>query len=547
MHDVVIVGAGFAGLYALHRLRGQGLDAIIVEAGPEVGGTWYWNRYPGARVDIESIEYSYAFSEELQQEWRWSERYAAQPELLRYLKHVADRFDLRRSIRFETRVASARFDDEDNVWHLMTTGGEELDCRYCVLATGFLSAPNQPQFPSMDEFRGESYHTAHWPHEPIDFTGKRVGVIGTGSSAIQVIPIVAEQAEHLTVFQRTPPFVVPLRNCPMPPDYEREVKSNYREWRRREREESKGGFISVNFAPITPVRELAMDVGEEERLALYEDRWRSGGLALVHVYPDIFVDERANDTLADFLREKIRSRIDDPALAKLLLPTGYPALTKRLCADTGYYESFNRSNTTLVDVRGKALAISEAGVMVDEDEYPLDVIIYATGFDALTGALKRIDIRGPEGEALSDHWLHGARTAFGMMSAGFPNMFMLNGPGSPCVIFNPILLAEAQGDWIGDWISYLDRNGVARIEPSTELEQQWVDHCTTVIQGTLFPRAASWYVGSNIPGKPSIGLVYFGSVQEYRARCQAILPSGFAGFDLHEARRAALSIEPAGS
>ena len=531
-HDVIIVGAGFAGLYALHRLRGQGLDAIIVEAASGVGGTWYWNRYPGARVDIDSMEYSYSFSEELQQEWKWSERYASQAELLLYLNHVTDRFDLRRSIAFDTRIAAAEFDAGDNLWRLTSEAGEAFSARYCVMATGFLSAPNQPDFPGLESFTGKTYHTAYWPHEGVDFSGQRVAVIGTGSSAVQSIPIIAQQAEQLIVFQRTPPFSVPLRNCPMPPEYEARVKANYAEWRRREREDSFLGAVSCNFHAEPQVMTMAMDATAEERKALYDNRWQSGGLAFYNVYPDVFSNRQANDTLADYLRARIRERIEDPAVADLLVPTGYPVLTKRLCADTGYFETYNRDNVTLVDIRGGQIALTARGVAVKGQEHDVDAIVFATGFDALTGALTRIDIKGTDGLSLNEHWQDGARTAFGLMIAGFPNLFVLDGPGSPCPLFQPILLSEEQVDWIGDWIAHLDGNGIARIEPSPEVEQAWVDHCTAAVNATLFLDTASWYVGGNIPGKTPTGLVDFGGMLNYRARCSEILRHGFAGFIL---------------
>lgn len=536
-HDVIIVGAGFAGLYALHRLRGQGLDAIILEAGGGVGGTWYWNRYPGARVDIDSMEYSYSFSEELQQEWEWSERYAGQAELLRYLNHVADRFDLRRSIQFNSRVASAQFDGESDRWLFRTVDGARLTAQYCVMATGFLSAPNQPKFPGQDSFEGKQYHTAYWPEEGVDFTGQRVGIIGTGSSAIQSIPLIAQQARHLTVFQRTPAYAVPLRNCPMPKEYEQRVKSNYAEWRRMEREESFTGIVSCNFQPVPQVQQLAMDVSAEERQALYDDRWKSGGLALYNVYPDVFANPEANETLAEYMRAKIRERVTDPAIAELLSPTDYPVLMKRLCADTNYYETYNRDNVTLVDVRGAEIEITPTGVQVRGAEHALDSIIFATGFDALTGALTRIDLRGLDGRSLNDHWSDGARTALGLMVAGFPNLFMLNGPGSPCPLFQPILLAEEQSNWVGDWITHMEREGHTRIDATTDAEDQWVDRCTEVINSTLFPRAASWYMGANIPGKPRKGLVDFGGIGYYRQRCSELLPGGFPGFTLSSSAR----------
>ena len=531
--DVVIIGAGFAGLYALHHLRGLGYDARIVEAGGGVGGTWYWNRYPGARVDIESVEYSYSFSDELQQEWNWTERYAARDELLRYLNHVADRFDLRRSIDFGTRVESAIFDEDAVLWTLHASGGRTIQARHCIMATGFLSAPNQPNFAGLDSFNGKVYHTAYWPEEGVDFSGQRVGVIGTGSSAIQCIPIIAQQAAKLTVFQRTPAYAVPLRNCPMPEEYLRSVKANYADWRHREREKSFGGWVAVNFKPIDQVFDLAMNATAEERTAAYEERWASGGLAFYNSYPDIFVKLEANATLAEFLRSKIRERVQDPETAELLSPRDYPALTKRLCADSGYYETFNRDNVSLVSLKANPIKeITRTGVQAGDTEYEFDSIVLATGFDALTGAMMRINVRGRGGVTLQDHWRDGARTAFGLMVAGFPNMFMLSGPGSPCPLFQPILLSEDQVRWIGDCLQYLDRTGHNQIEATQAQEDSWVQGCTDAVNATLFPLAKSWYMGSNVPGKPPIGLAYFGGIQNYWAICNQLAADDYRGFAL---------------
>lgn len=534
--DIVIVGAGFAGLYALHHLRGLGYDAIIVEAASGVGGTWFWNRYPGARVDIESVEYSYSFSEELQQEWKWSERYAAQPELLRYLNHVTDRFDLRRSIQFNTRVTAAAFDEKTDHWKLQTNNDETIVTKFCLMATGILNAANVPDFPGMNLFKGPKYHTAYWPEENIDFSGQRVAVIGTGSSAIQCIPIIAQQAKHLTVFQRTPSFAVPQRNCPMPPEYEKSVKDNYAEWRRFEKYESAGAFTAVNFKQAPRITTSAMDATPEERLALYEDRWKSGGLAMYLVYEDVFTNFESNETLAEFLRDKIRQRVKDPEVAELLVPKGYPVLGKRLCADNGYYETFNRDNVTLVDIRGTSLEITAKGIKAKGVEHEFDCIIFATGFDAMTGSLNRIDVRGRNGLKLKDNWKEGAVTAMGLMTAGFPNLFFLNGPGSPAPLYQPVLLAEEQSRWIGQWLNHMRDNGLTHIEPNERVQKEWVDHVTEVIDGSIFPKAASWYMGANIPGKKPIGLAYFGSIAHYRTLCNAVQDSGFKDFELGRAQ-----------
>ncbi|WP_170234947.1 flavin-containing monooxygenase [Croceicoccus sediminis] len=531
--DTLIVGAGMAGLYALYHMRERGLSAVVWEAGDGVGGTWHWNRYPGCRVDIESVEYCYSFSDELQQEWEWTERYAAQPELLRYFNHVADRFDLRPSIALNTRVESAIFDEASGLWKVTSENGDVAFARFCIMATGFLSAPNQPQFKGMEDFEGEQYHTAFWPREGVDFSGKRVAIIGTGSTAVQAIPLLAQQASHLTVFQRTPPFAVPLRNCEMPREYLEKVRAEYPEWRRREREESFGGWVAVNFEYADLVTKSALEVSEEERLALYEDRWKSGGLAMYNIYPDTVADPEANATITSFLQEKIRARVDDPEIAELLTPKGYPALTKRLCCDTNYYETYNRDNVTLVDISQDAIDhISKKGVVVAGKEYEVDAIVFATGFDALSGALLRFDIRGRDGVQLKDHWSDGARTALGLMASGFPNMFLLDGPGSPCPLFQPILLSEDQVRWVGDCISYLDGEGRSTIEPTSGFEDDWLDLCSTALNATLFPQANSWYVGANIEGKGPVGLAYFGGINNYWDHCRTSADNGYAGFTL---------------
>ncbi|MBL4837930.1 MAG: NAD(P)/FAD-dependent oxidoreductase [Kordiimonadaceae bacterium] len=530
--DVVIVGAGFAGLYTLYNLRNQGLKVILLDAAGGVGGTWYWNRYPGVRVDIESMEYSYSFSEELQQEWSWSERYASQAELLRYLNHVADRFDLRKNICLNTRVAATVFDEKTDKWEVETDSGRKITASFCVMATGFLSAANQPKFPGMESFEGEQYHTARWPEGGVDFAGKRVGVIGTGSSGIQVISEIGSKVGHLNVFQRTASFSIPLRNCPMPKDYEKSFKENYPEWRRLQREESFGGYVSCNYKPVERLTQNAMDISPEERLAVYEDRYKSGGLSMYFNFPDVFVDKAANDTIADFLRGKIKERVNDPETAELLTPRGYPALVRRLCADTGYYETYNQDNVDLVDVSGGEIELTPKGIEVKGKEYELDCIIFATGYDALTGALTNIDIRGEGGRQLKEEWSDGPRTALGMMTAGFPNMFFLNGPGSPCPFYQPVLLGEEQGGWVGDWIMDMRAKGLTRMGAKKSFQNEWVEHSSEVVNATLFPLANSWYMGKNIPGKSSVGLVYFGEPADYRKRCANVLPSGYDGFEL---------------
>ena len=454
--DVLIVGAGFAGLYLLHRLRGQGMSAVALEAADGVGGTWYWNRYPGARCDVESMQYSYSFDEELQQEWRWSERFATQPEILRYANHVADRFDLRRDIRFSTRVSGAEFDAGRNRWTVRTEQGGTFTGRFCVMATGCLSSTRLPEFPGLESFRGKTYHTGQWPHGGVDFTGQRVGVVGTGSSAIQAIPVIAEQAEHLFVFQRTPNFSIPAHNRPIDEAYERSWKDRYAERRRQARQMRTGIDYPINQAS-------ALELEEAERDRVYEERWQLGSTSFMAAFSDLITDRAANETAAEFVRRKIRSLVHDPAVAELLCPDNHPIGTKRICVDTGYYQTFNRDNVTLVNLReGGIEAITPTGLRTAKAEYELDSIVFATGFDAMTGTLLAMDIRGTGGRTLAEAWEAGPVTYLGLMVAGFPNLFTVTGPGSPSVLSNMIVSIEQHVEWITDAMAYLRRQGLTR-------------------------------------------------------------------------------------
>ena len=524
--DVAVVGAGFAGLYLLHRLRGLGFSVRVFEAAEDVGGTWYWNRYPGARCDVESVQYSYSFDENLQQEWSWSERFATQPEILRYINHVADRFDLRRDIRLNTRIAAASFDDERSLWTLTTDAGKAIVAPYCIMATGCLSTARIPDIAGLSDYRGRVYHTGNWPHEGVDFTGLRVATIGTGSSAIQAIPEIARQAEHLFVFQRTPNFSVPARNAPLTDDYVRSWKSSYAEHRRRAREETRSGTI-YDFATRSA---LAVDNAERERE--YAARWAKGGANFMHAYNDLLVDEAANRTAADFVRARIRETVADPAVAEALCPTDHPIFAKRICVDTDYYETFNRENVTLVDLRKAPLErITEHGVKTAAATYDVDAIVFATGFDAMTGALNAIDIRGAAGALLRDKWAGGPRAYLGLVSAGFPNLFLVTGPGSPSVLSNVLVSIEQHVEWIGDCLAHLRDRGLDRIDAVPEAEDRWVEHVDAVAHTTLYPRAASWYMGANIPGKPRVFMPYIG-VNTYRQKCNAVAAAGYEGFVL---------------
>jgi cyclohexanone monooxygenase len=518
----------------LHRLRGLGLSTRVYEAGDDVGGTWYWNRYPGARCDIESIDYSYSFSDELQQEWEWSERYASQPEILRYVNHVADRFDLRRDIHFSTRVTAAHFNETTDRWTIATDRGDRVTASFCIMATGCLSSTQVPNLPGLDTFAGRWYHTGHWPHEGVDFSGQRVGVIGTGSSGIQSIPIIAQQAAHLYVFQRTANFSVPAHNAPLDPEYVRRVKANYAEHRRKARESRSGFLVPINQNTETP----ALEASPETRRAEYEARWARGGFGLMASFSDLYSNKAANDTAAAFVHEKIREIVKDPEVAEKLMPRSHPVGTKRLCVDTNYYATYNRDNVTLVDIRESPIEeITPTGLRTTDADFELDSIVFAIGFDAMTGTLNRIDIRGRGGAALREKWSAGPRTYLGIASAGFPNLFLITGPGSPSVLSNMMTSIEQHVDWTADCIDYLRERRIETIEPTIEAEDDWVDHVNEVGNETLYPTAGSWYMGANIPGKPRIFMPYVGGVGTYRKRCDEIAAKGYEGFALTVADR----------
>ena len=531
-YDVIVVGAGFAGMYMLYRLRGLRFSVRVFEQGAGVGGTWYWNRYPGARCDVESMQYSYSFCDELQQEWDWSERYASQPEILRYANHVADRFGLRPDIQLNTTVEGCAFDDATNSWSVTTSDDKTIGAKFVVLATGCLSNARKPDIAGLDGFLGPAYHTGNWPHEGVDFSGLRVGVIGTGSSGIQSVPVIAAEAKHLTVFQRTPNYSIPARNRPLSADDRAAFRSIYPQVRRFAREEAKNGICTE-----MPDRG-ALDDGANARRAKYEARWQHGGLTFMSVYNNLALDKAANDTAADFVRKKIAETVKDGATAKLLQPTTYPIGTKRICIDTDYFETFNRPNVTLVDIKINPITeILPSAVRAGAKDYQIDALVLATGFDAMTGSVAKIEVRGRNGRTLNQKWAEGPKTYLGLMSVGFPNLFIVTGPGSPSVLSNMIVSIEQHVDWIADCLKFMRERGLEAIEAEQGAEESWVAHVNEVANATLYPNANSWYMGANIPSKPRIFMPYIGGVGVYRQICNEVAAKGYEGFAMTAAAR----------
>jgi cyclohexanone monooxygenase len=526
--DAVVVGAGFAGMYMLHRLRGLGFSARVFEAGGGVGGTWYWNRYPGARCDVESMQYSFSFSEALDQEWNWSEKYAPQGEILSYANHVADRFDLRRHIVFDTRVTAAAFDEEARCWHIETDRGDRVRAKFCIMAVGCLSAPNRPAFKGLEDFRDPIYHTGQWPHEGVDFTGLRVGVIGTGSSAIQSIPIIAQQAAALTVFQRTATWSVPAWNEALTPEYLQAAKADYPALRAKARARPTGFYFLFNTKP-------ALEASPEDRDKQYEEAWLRGGLPFLGAYGDLLFEKAANDTIADFARGKIRGIVKDPVTADLLCPDNVFGC-KRLCVDTGYFETYNLPHVKLVDVSKTPIERFTAdGIEVNGVEYPLDAVVCATGFAAMTGSFDKMRITGRNGLTLAEKWRAGPRAYLGIASAGFPNLFLITGPGSPSVLASMIQAIEQHVDWLADCMSHMRDVGATSIEPILEDEDAWVEHVTDVSTVSLRSTCSSWYVGTNIPGRPRVFMPYIGGFPVYVQKCNEVMSGGFDGFVLEGA------------
>ena len=531
--DVVVVGAGFAGMYAIWKLGGAGLKLRVIEAGSDVGGTWYWNRYPGARCDITSMEYSFGFSEALQQEWEWSEIMAAQPEILSYANHVADRFHLREHIDFNTRVTAAHFDEHNNLWQISTDTGQSYRARFCIMATGCLSVPNTPVIDGQENFAGEVYHTGKWPAEGVDFAGKTVGIIGTGSSGVQSIPVIARQAKHLTVLQRTPNYNMPANNAALPADYRNRIKDNYRQVRAGQGmaqigvSEYSRGLGGLGSYP-EPTESILDTTAEERERALDEH-----GFEAIRHYNDIVLSPQANELACEMFREQVRRVVNDPDTAEGLMPRDYPMGCKRPVLDIGYFETYNRDNVTLVDLRrGGIERITPGGVQTGQGEFDFDILVYATGFDAMTGALQRMDIRGRDGRALAEHWEHGPRTYLGLQMHGFPNLFTVTGPGSPSVLSNMLVPIEQHINLINECIDHLDQQGASTIEPMADAEENWVRHVFELADGSMLTTEScnSWYLGANIPGKPRIFMPYVAGVGAYRQQCEEIVAQGYRGF-----------------
>tara|TARA_Y100001934_G_C12379487_1_gene791415 strand:+ start:2641 stop:4266 length:1626 start_codon:yes stop_codon:yes gene_type:complete len=526
VYDAVIVGSGFAGMYMLHKFNGLGLRSVVLEEASDVGGTWYWNRYPGARCDVESMEYSYSFSEELQQEWEWSYRYSTQPEILQYAGHVADRFSLRKHIRFNSRVKSAKYDEVASTWSIRTVDGDIYRGKYCIMATGTLSSVNTPKFEGLSDFQGEWYVTGRWPHEGVDFKNKNVGIIGTGSSAVQSIPVIAEDAASLTVFQRTANYSIPAHNRPLESEEVLKIKQNYSDIRARAKKNRAG------IAGMEVGTEKAMDVDEEVRKSEYQRRWENEGTGFTAAYIDIGTDLMANETAASFVKEKIKEVVKDPIKAELLSPTNTIGC-KRLCIDTNYFETYNNDHVHIVDVNKTPIkGLTRNGIETTEREYNFDIVVFAIGFDAMTGALLSIDIRGKDDVSLKEKWSEGPRTYLGLASEGFPNMFTITGPGSPSVLSNMMTSIEQHVDWISGFVSHIEDRDKTTVEANKDDEDSWMDHVAEVADGTLRYSCNSWYVGANIPGKKRIFLPYAGGLPQYSDICDKVADEGYSGFTI---------------
>jgi cyclohexanone monooxygenase len=525
-YDAIVVGAGFAGLYMLHRLRLQGMRVRVFEAGDGVGGTWFWNCYPGARCDVESMQYSYSFSEEIQQAWVWSERYPRQEEILKYINHVADHLDLRKDIQFNTRVIGGQFQPNSTTWSVQTSDGQLHTARFLITATGCLSASRVPDMQGLDGFKGEWFHTGQWPKTPVDFKGKRVGVIGTGSSGIQLIPMIAKEAKELVVFQRTPNFSIPAWNRPLSIEEQDAWKVNYAEHRQRARNTRSGILYDYSTRATT-------EASKQDRDAEYERRWAKGGANFTHAFNDIFTNRESNELAAEFVRNKIRSIVKDPVVADRLTPKDHAIGTKRICVDTNYYSTYNNANVKLVDIRATPLQeIKPNGMQTSDALYELDCIVFATGYDAVTGALERLNLQGETGQLLKDEWTSGPRTYLGLMTVGFPNLFFITGPGSPSILTNVIVSIEQHVDWIARCIQHMNATQKSKIQAQAPAQEAWVQKVNDLAKNTLFPASDSWYMGANVPGKPRVFLPFIGGLGPYTEICEQVIKDGYSGFDL---------------
>ena len=529
--DVVVVGAGFSGLYLLYRLRKAGFSTRVFERGGGVGGTWYWNRYPGARCDVESLQYSYSFDEQLQQDWHWPEKFSAQPDILAYANYVADRFDLKKDIEFNVEVKGSWFDENSNRWKITTNTGEDINSQYFIMATGCISTTQIPNIKGLSDYVGNTFHTGDWPHKEVDFSGQSIAVIGTGSSGIQSIPVLAKQAKKLTVFQRTPNYSIPSQNEPMTKKYERSWKDVYSERRKEMRYSAHGSLKDLNDVP-------ALSVDKHQRQEIYTKRWAIGGTGFLGSFNDLLTSADSNYTAAEYVRQQIKKIVNDKETAEILCPRSYPIGTKRICIDTGYFETYNRENVKLVDISKKPIQrLVTDGIIVDNQLYSFDSIIFATGFDAMTGSLFNVDIKGRGGLALTDKWNAGPKTYLGLMSASFPNLFMITGPGSPSVKSNMIMSIEQHVDLVTETLLTMRSKGLSVVEPELEAENKWVDHVQEVANKTLFPQANSWYMGANIPGKPRLFMPYIGGVGAYRQICEEIVANNYRGFKFEKSKQ----------
>ena len=537
-YDAVVIGAGFAGMYMLKKLRDDlGMNIQVYERGSGVGGTWFWNRYPGARCDSESYIYCFSFDDDLLQEWNWSGKYPEQPEILEYLNHVADRFDLRSGIQFNTSVTAAHFNDATELWEIETDQGDRVTANYVVTAIGCISTGQIPQIPGLDSFEGEMHHTGAWPHDGVDFEGKKVAVVGTGSSGVQSIPVIARESRHLTVFQRTPQYTIPARHENVDQAFLKEVKANYTEIM----QQSKVSFAGF---PVEFTEESALEVSDEERRAKFEELWEVGGFRfLFQSYGDIAVDRRANDTASEFIRSKIREIVNDPATAEKLLPRDHPFGSKRALIDTNYFDTYNRDNVDLVDIRHFPIEeITPTGLRTaDGEEYEFDIIVFATGYDAMTGTFFKIDFTGRNGAKLTEKWAEGPKTYLGLSTTDFPNMFMITGPGSPSVLSNMPVSIEQHVEFVADFIDYLRERGVDTVDVDPAAEDDWVQHVNDVAEQTMYMLADSWYLGANIPGKPRVFMPYAGGVGVYRERCEEIAATDYPGYIQSESREPVLT------